>query len=89
VHSGTTTVQTDSTVPFWAETPMTSVKSSELLNNFSIEIWDDDYDFDDFVGGCKVPLSASTFDGSLQDYTCPATTTGVSVQFYYRINPHP
>jgi hypothetical protein len=89
VHSGTTTVQTDSTVPFWAETPMTSVKSSELLANFSIEIWDDDYDFDDFIGGCKVPLSASTFDGSLQDYTCPATASGVSVKFYYRINPHP
>lgn len=89
VHSGVTTVQTDSTLPFWAETPLVGVKASELLANFSIDVWDEDYDFDDYVGGCKVPLSAAIFDGSLQSYTCPESATGVSVKFYYRINPHP
>lgn len=89
VHSGETSVQNDSTVPFWAETPMTGIKASELLNKFSIEVWDSDVDFDDYIGGCTVPLSAAIFDGSLQDYTCQAPTSGVPVKFYYRINPHP
>ncbi len=87
VHSGSTTVQQDSTVPFWAETPIVGVSASELLNDFSFEIVDDDYDFDDIIGGCSIPLSQSHFDGSLLDYTCPATPTTVSVQVYYRINP--
>jgi hypothetical protein len=88
VHSGQTSVQMDTTLPFWAETPLVGIKASELLNNFSIEIWDDDFDFDDYIGGCKIPLAASTFDGSLQSYTCPATASGMSVKLYYRINPH-
>lgn len=89
VHSGRTTVQTDSTLPFWAETPLVGVKASELLNSFSIDIWDEDYDFDDYIGGCKVPLTPAIFDGSLQSYVCPAGAGGVSVKIYYRINPHP
>jgi len=89
VHSGQTSVLADSTVPFWAETPIKRVKASELLANTSIEVWDSDVDFDDFIGGCKLPLTPAIFDGSLQDFTCPATASGVSVKVYFRINPSP
>ena len=88
-HSGVTTTKTSTTVPFWQETPLTSVKASELLSNTSIEIWD--YHalyFDSFMGGCPLPLTAAIFDGSLQNFICPATASGVSVKVYYRINPH-
>ena len=88
-HSGATTSVSDSTVPFWVETPVKGVKASELLANTSIEIWDyDDPRPDDYIGGCTLPLTPAVFDGSLQDYTCPATATTVSVKIYYRINPH-
>lgn len=88
-HSGATTSKTDSTVPFWQETPLLGVKASELLNNTSIEIWDyDDLNNDDFIGGCQLPLTAAIFDGSLQNHTCPASASGVSVEVWFRINPH-
>jgi len=87
-HTGQTSIQMDTTVPFWAETPLTSIAASELLSNTSFEIWDSDVDFDDYIGGCTIPLTAAVFDGSLQDYTCPATASTVSVHLYYRINPH-
>lgn len=86
-HSGTTTVQMDSTFPFWAETPLKGIKASELLTNLSFEVWDQDPDFDDFIGGCKIPLTAAVFDGSLQSYVCPATPTTGEVKLYYRVNP--
>jgi hypothetical protein len=88
VHSGQTTVLMDTTLPFWAETPVTGVKASELLANTSIEIWDSDADVDDYIGGCKLPLTPAIFDGSLQDTTCTATASGVAVTVYFRINPH-
>ncbi|MDB4946512.1 MAG: putative lipoprotein [Labilithrix sp.] len=88
-HSGVTTTKTDSTVPFWAETPVKSVKASELLENLSIEIWDyDETNNDDFIGGCKIPLTASQFDGSLQEVDCAASASGVPVTVDYRINAH-
>ena len=87
--SGATTVVNDTLYPFWAETPVKGVKASELLANTSIEIWDyDTLDPNDFIGGCALPLTPAVFDGSLQDYTCPATASTVSVKIYYRINPH-
>ena len=88
-HSGQTTVLTDTTFPFWAQTPVTGVKASELLANTSIEIWDSDVDFDDFMGGCKLALTPAIFDGSLQSQVCPPTASGVEVKVYFRINPHP
>jgi hypothetical protein len=87
-HSGTTKAQMDSTIPFWAETPLVGIKASELLNNLSFEVWDQDPDFDDYVGGCKIPVVPAIFDGSLQSYVCAATASGVEVKLYYRINPH-
>lgn len=89
VHSGQTQVKKDSTVPSWSETPLSGVKASELLSNFSIEIWDSDVDFDDFMGGCKVTLATSSFDGALRTASCAATSTGVAVKAFYRIKPHP
>ncbi len=88
VHSGKTTVLTDSTFPFWAETPLKGVKASELLANTSIDIWDSDVDFDDYMGGCNLPLTPALFDGSLQSHVCPASASTVEVKVYYRINPH-
>jgi hypothetical protein len=88
-HSGITSTVTDSLYPFWAETPLTGVKASELLNNLSFEVWDEDtLDADDLIGGCKLPLTAAMFDGSLQDYTCAPTASSNSVKLYFRINPH-
>lgn len=84
-HTGQTTVQTDTTVPFWAEVPLKGIRAAELLNNLSFELWDDDYDFDDFIGGCKIPLTPAVFDGSLQTHVCPATTSTVSVELWFRI----
>lgn len=88
-HSGYTTTKFDTTVPLWQETPLTNITAAELLSSFRIEIWDEDPDFDDFMGGCKIPLTPAIFDGSLQNYTCPAGTSGGEVEIYYRINPHP
>lgn len=87
-HSGSTSTQHDTTVPFWAETPLKGVAASELLNDLSFELWDADPDFDDYVGGCTIPLTAAVFDGSLQTHVCAATASGVEVTLYYRINPH-
>lgn len=87
-HSGETAVITDSTIPFWAETPVKGVKASELLNNTSISIYDSDLAYDDYMGGCQLPLTPAIFDGSLQNHTCPASAASVSVKVYYRINPH-
>ena len=88
VHSGQTTELTDTTFPFWAETPVKGVKASELLANTSIEIWDSDTNLHDYIGGCKLPLTPAVFDGSLQNHTCPATASGVAVSVYYRIKLH-
>jgi hypothetical protein len=87
-HSGQTTTLTDTTFPFWAETPVKGVKASELLANTSIEVWDSDVDFDDYMGGCALALTPAIFDGSLQSQVCPATASGVEVKVYFRINPH-
>ena len=89
VHSGQTTALTDTSAPFWAETPVKGVKASELLANTSIEIFDSDGGFfDDPIGGCQLPLTAAIFDGSLQNHVCPASASTVEVKVYFRINPH-
>jgi hypothetical protein len=87
-HTGQTTVQDNNTVPFWAETPLKGVKASELMNNLSIDVWDSDTFVDSLMGGCKIPLPAAVFDGSLQSHKCPATATKVEVEIYFRINKH-
>jgi len=86
-HTGTTTVQQDTTVPFWAEVPLEGIKAAELMNNLSFEIWDADVDFDDLIGGCKLPITPAMFDGSLQSYVCPETASHVSVELFFRIRP--
>jgi C2 domain len=88
-HSGQTLSITDSLYPFWAETPLKGVKASELLSKLSFEVWDEDtLDLDDLIGGCELPVTAAIFDGSLQDFTCAASTRSNPVKLYYRINPH-
>jgi hypothetical protein len=86
-HAGFTTTKMNTTIPFWAETPLEDIKASELLSYTSIDIWDEDPDFDDYIGGCKLPLTPAIFDGSLQSHVCPATASGVEVKVYFRINP--
>jgi hypothetical protein len=87
-HSGTTLTLNDTDSPFWAETIMKGVKASELLANLSVEAWDEDFDLDDRMGGCTLPLKREWFDGSLQSYTCPESASGVSFKFYFRVRPN-
>lgn len=84
-HTGETSVQNDTTVPFWAEVPLKGIKAAELMNSLSFEIWDSDIDFDDLIGGCTLPLTPAIFDGSLQSHVCPASARTVSVELFYRI----
>jgi C2 domain len=88
-HSGETTSKTDTTAPFWQETPLKGVKASELISNTSIEIWDyDELNNDDFIGGCPIPLTPAMFDGSLLEVDCAPTATGGAMTIDYRIRPH-
>lgn len=84
-HYGETSVQKDTTVPFWAETPLKAIKAAELMNHLSFDIWDSDIDFDDLIGGCTLPITPAVFDGSLQSHVCPAGPGTVSVELWYRI----
>jgi hypothetical protein len=84
-HTGETKEQSNTTVPFWGEVPLKGVMAAELLNNLSFEVWDADVDFDDYIGGCKIPLTRAAFDGSLQSYTCPANASNGPVELYFRI----
>ena len=84
-HTGETSVQNDSTVPFWAEVPLKGITAAELMNDLSFEIWDSDVDFDDLIGGCTLPITPAVFDGSLQSHVCPANASTVSVELWYRI----
>jgi hypothetical protein len=87
-HTGTTMTQADSLYPFWGETPLKGITASELRANLSFEVWNSGLFVDDLIGGCAIPAAPEMFDGSLQDITCPATASEVSVHLYYRINPH-
>jgi hypothetical protein len=88
-HSGETRVVDDSTVPVWSQTVLSGIKSSELLSSLSFEIWDSDYDYDDYIGGCAVGLRALNFDGTLQTVKCSASASAVAVEIFFRINPRP
>lgn len=82
-HSGTTAFISDTTSPQWTAPVLTNVPARELLNSFSVEVWDDDLDYDDFIGGCAIKLEASMFDGNVRSATCPATPSGsvITVRF--------
>lgn len=84
-HSGTSAFIADTTFPQWNYTILASVPARELLSSFSIEVWDDDYDFDDFVGGCAIRLDAAMFDGALKSAKCPATPSGVELTVYFKL----
>ena len=84
-HSGLTAFIADTTFPQWNAPVLTQVPARELLSSFSVELWDDDYDFDDVIGGCPVRLEASMFDGSLKSAKCPASPSGVEVTVYFRL----
>ncbi len=84
-HSGTTATISDTTSPQWTVPVLTAVPARELLNSFSVEVWDDDYDFDDFVGGCAIRLDASMFDGAVRSVSCPATPSGSPLTVRFRL----
>ncbi len=86
-HSGQTATENDTLTPFWGTKTLISVRASELLSSFSVEVWDADTAFNDHVGGCKIPLLPSVFDGLLMKTTCPATASGVSIKISYRVTP--
>ena len=84
-HTGQTLTLTDTLSPTWAVAVLTNVKASELMNNLSFELWDSDLDFDDFIGGCQVPLTAANFDGGLYTRVCGATSSNVEVRLLFRL----
>ncbi|MBL8611947.1 MAG: hypothetical protein JNL38_31680 [Myxococcales bacterium] len=86
-HTAATTYVTDTTSPYWLATTLTNVRASELLARFSVEVWDSDTVYDDYVGGCAIPLTAQVFDGGLYQYTCPDTASSVKVKVVFRVKP--
>jgi len=84
-HSGQTGYFIDTTYPQWGYTILRDVPARELLNSFSLEVWDDDSDFDDVVGGCAIKLDATMFDGALRTRTCPATPSNVEIYVSFRL----
>lgn len=89
-HSGGTLEDRDTTFAVWLETPLKGVKASEIIKSTSIEVWDydDEITNDDFMGGCKVPITAAMFTGTLQFYTCPVTATGGAIDLAFKLVPH-
>ncbi len=85
-HSGSTDFYlVDTLFPVWSTVVLTGVPARELLSSFSVEVWDDDYDFDDYVGGCVIKLDAGMFDGALKTARCPATPSGVEFTLNFRL----
>ncbi len=84
-HAGLTATLSDTTSPSWNAVVLSGVPARELLNSFSVELWDDDYDYDDFIGGCAIRLDASMFSGSLQIARCAASPSGVDISLGYKL----
>ena len=84
-HSGATTFVADTLTPQWGTVVLAQVPARELLNSFSVELMDDDYDFDDTIGGCAIKLDASMFDGALKSARCPATVSGVEFSVVFKL----
>ncbi|MFO0741912.1 MAG: hypothetical protein U0270_38805 [Labilithrix sp.] len=88
-HTGQTAFQTDNLHPAWTtEVPLKGISAKELMNNLSFEIWDDDFDYDDQVGGCKIGISAANFSGVVQQVTCNQTPSLPSVTLRFKLVPH-
>jgi hypothetical protein len=75
---------TDSFVPAWPGVLMSGL-ASEFLANTQVEVWDSDTIYNDFIGGCKLPINVDMFNGKLFKYTCPATPSGVAFTVYFRL----
>lgn len=84
-HTGQTATFDDTTIAMFEERPLKGITTQELLKGVTIEVWDADLQYDDLIGGCKLPLTAANFDGALLGYVCPATTSTVPVEILYRI----
>ncbi len=84
-HSGATAYVADTLTPQWGTVVLAQVPARELLNSFSVELMDDDYDFDDTIGGCAIKLDASMFDGALKTARCPATVSGVEFSVVFKL----
>jgi hypothetical protein len=46
---------------------------------------DDDYDFDDTIGGCAIKLDTTMFDGALKTARCPVTVSGVEFSVVFKL----
>lgn len=87
--NGQTSVQTDTLTPAWGDTVLSGISAQEMMNNLSIEVWDqDELDPDDLIGNCRIGLSAAAFNGSLQQVTCTASASTVAVTVLFRLNAH-
>ena len=84
-HEGQTAILNDTRVPNWNQVVLSNVAVSELKSSLRIDVFDSDLNFDDTIGGCTVPLTDASFDGTLRTGTCAASTTGVAFTFTYRL----
>jgi hypothetical protein len=87
-HAGQTAYVSDNLHPTYSESPLKGISAKELMNNLSFEIWDDDVDYDDQVGGCKIGISAGNFGGVVQQVTCSPTPSLPSVTLRFKLVPH-
>ena len=87
-HAGQTAIVPDNFHPTYAEAPLKGISAKELMSNLSFEIWDDDYDYDDQIGGCKIGINAGNFGGTLQQVTCSPSPTLPSVTLRFKLIAH-
>lgn len=84
-HEGQTATLNDTRFPNWNQVVLANVAVSELKSSLRIDVFDDDVAVDDTIGGCAIPLTDASFDGTLRTGTCAASATGVAFTFTYRL----
>ncbi len=84
-HTAKTAEFEDTYLPFWEQITLKQIQARELMNNVSFEVWDSDLQFDDLIGGCKIPSGPAIFDRAVHSHLCPGTASTVPVEIVYRL----
>jgi len=84
-HNGQTATLTDTLSPSFGTAPLRGIRASELIANTFFDVWDADLDFDDLIGGCRIPIGAADFDGRNRSFTCGATPDNGEVRILFRL----
>jgi hypothetical protein len=88
-HNGQTPTRNDTVSPAYGVAPLRGIRASELISNTFVDVWDEDFDFDDLIGGCRIPISTGNFDGRLYSFTCAATPDNGEVRIVFRLLKSP